>query len=72
MKFHGFLGNLLCKFKEWGCTYKNTYTLTPTHPRILNMVPNQSLFYLVVRYAKYLISVFMNINENLRNVRKKS
>ena len=40
MKFHGFHGNPLCDFKEWGYTYKNTHISTVSHPRLLNMVPN--------------------------------
>ena len=31
MKIHGFHGNPLCEFKEWGYTYKNTYISIATH-----------------------------------------
>ena len=51
---------------------KNTHILTISHPRLINMVPTYpwtQQFNLVVRYANYLISIFMNINENLRNDR---
>ena len=32
-------------------------------------IPIPWQIYLVVRYASYLFSIFMNIDENLRNVR---
>ena len=69
MKFHGFHGNLLSDFKEWVCAYK-THIAAATHSRVLNVVPNYSLDLSVLfcsRYANYLISIFMNINENFRN-----
>ena len=55
-----------------GIRTKNTHILTTSHPRLLNMVPSISLdiaINLIVRYANYLISIFMNINENFRNER---
>ena len=40
VKLHGFHGNLLCDFKEWGCFYKNSHISAATRPRTLNLVSN--------------------------------
>ena len=60
------------RYATFKCTYKNTHISAATHPRMLNLVPNQSLdqLYLLVGYANYFISIFMNTNENNRNKRK--
>ena len=39
-KLHGFHGNPVCDFKEWGCFYENTHISGATHPRTLNLVSN--------------------------------
>ena len=40
VKLHGFHGNPLCDFKEWGCFYKNTHISAATHHSTLNLVSN--------------------------------
>ena len=39
-EMHGFHGNPLCDFKEYGCTYKNAHISAATYPRTLNLVSN--------------------------------
>ena len=59
-----------------GCTYKNTHNThisAVTHHRILNLVPNyfvDTALVLAGGYTNYLLSIFMNINEIIRNERK--
>ena len=73
VKLYGFHGNPLCDFRECGCTYKNAHITAATHHRKLNFVPNKLLDIELSsdgQNANYIISLFMNINENIRNERK--
>ena len=44
VKMHGFHGNLLSDSQEWGCTYKIYCISAAMYPRLLNLVPNSSLY----------------------------
>ena len=64
VKFHSFHGNPVCDFNEWGHTYKNTQQqLILGYPTWYQIHSQTKYFYLMVRYANYLISIIMNINE---------
>ena len=40
MKLHGFHGNPLCDFKDWGMYLQNAHISAATDPKILNLVSN--------------------------------
>ena len=43
VKLHGFHGNTLCDFKEWGVPSKKTHISAATHHITLNLISNFSL-----------------------------
>ena len=45
VKMHGFHGNPL-QIPEWGCDYKITHISAVNYPRILNLVPDESHFFI--------------------------
>ena len=44
VKMHGFHDNLLSDLQEWGCTYKIYCISAVVCPRLLNLIPNSSLY----------------------------
>ena len=53
------------------CAIKITHISTVTYLRVLNLVPNQSSdisLLSICRICNYLICVFINIYENIKNV----
>ena len=65
-----FNANPECDSQEWGSTHKINNVSPAAYPGLLKMVPNESLGHglrHMDRYAKYLICIFKNINEIVRN-----
>ena len=54
-----------------GSAYKIIHISAVTYPRLLNLIPNKSLdmaYFSLVAYANYLICIFINTYENIKNV----
>ena len=65
VKMHGYHGNPLDTSHVWGYTYKISHISAAISPRPLNSVSYERhilAFYLIIKNAKYLICIFMNIN----------
>ena len=64
------MATLLCNSYMWGCTSKFNHILADTDQRLLILVPNGRLDIPLLSHdlrCNYLICIFMNINENLKN-----